>query len=349
MKKIIKSFVGIVIMTPMLIGFTAKTEAASGKIQASTLNVRMKPSTNSKIIGKVYRDNIIDYSNYNKSWVKIKYKNKTAYVSKKYVQTLSISNVKYNGKITANSLIVKEGIGGNTKNVGTLSKGKVVKVTKRVNSWLFITSGNLKGWVESKYVTKVATTNSQKTVATSYVNLDIRYPSKVKADEINNYISNYEKYSGKSSVFKGKGQLFIDVGNNAGINPLILASMAIHESAYGTNELSKRKYNLFSVGANDSNPFYYAHIFQNVEHSVKYQAKFLKEDYLNKSSWKYKGSYLGGAKGGLNYYYATDKEWGKKIAAHANRIHPFNGKEHSNIKVMSGVMPTVAKPIVPKK
>jgi len=354
MRKVIHLVTGIVIMAPVLFGFNApKTEAASGKITASILNVRGTPSTKGKIIGKISRNSKVNYTNYSSTWVKIKYKNKTGYVSKKYIKAISVPTVNFNGKVTATILNVREKSQSNQKIIGKLSKGTIVKVTNKSNDWYYVTSGKIKGWVFSKYITKITGNTSsspiiQNPVATSYNSLDIRYPSKVKAESINNYINNFEKYSGQSSVFDGKGQLFINIGMEAGINPLIIAAMAIHESNFGTNELSIKKYNLFSVGAYDSDPFYYAYTFQNVEHSIKYQVKFLKEQYLNPSSWKYKGPHLGGASDGLNYYYATDKQWGSKITTHANKIYPFNESEYTNVKLMTGVTPIVANPIIPE-
>lgn len=250
------------------------------------------------------------------------------------------TNVNYKGKVIAHTLNVRSGMGSKYKVIDQFKNGKIVQVTKKSNQWVYIKAGKTKGWAMIKYIKKAP-------VATSYQTLDIRFPSKVKASSINNYISKYESYTGKTSIFKGKGQLFINIGKETGINPLILASMAIHESAYGTNELSIQKFNLFSVGAYDEDPLYYAHIFQSVEHSIRYQAKFLKEGYLNPNNWKYKGTHLGNGSGGLNYYYATDKKWGEKIAAHANKIHPFTAQEHTSISLMVGTIPKVTSPIIP--
>ncbi len=173
-------------------------------------------------------------------------------------------------------------------------------------------------------------------VATNYQYLDIRYPSKVTAAEINNYISAYEKKTGKTSGLRGLGQTIIDTAKAGGVNPLILASMTIHESGYGTNPLTKYKNNLFSVAAYDSAAYDSAYTFNSIKQAMQYQINFLKEGYLNPSSWKFKGYFLGDATNGLNYYYATDKDWGSKIAAHAQKIHPFNTKEYTSIELMNG-------------
>ncbi|HDR4351019.1 MULTISPECIES: glucosaminidase domain-containing protein [Bacillus cereus group] len=193
--------------------------------------------------------------------------------------------------------------------------------------------------------TAEATSSYSDPVTTAnYQTIDIRYPSRVTAEEINNYIRAYESYTGKTSVFHDQGQLFIQIGTETGINQLILAAMAIHESAYGTNSLSKGKYNLFSVGAYDSSPYDSAYKFNTVEQAVRYQAYFLKTNYLNPDSWKFKGYYLGDALSGMNYYYASDNQWGEAIAQHAEKIHPFDSDEYTNVAKMNGTVLPISIP-----
>ncbi len=174
-----------------------------------------------------------------------------------------------------------------------------------------------------------------KPVATNYQYMDIRYPSEVTAAEINKYIDAYIAKTGKQSVLVGQGQLLIDTATRAGINQLVFAAMAIHESGYGTNSLALRKHNLFSVAAYESAKYDSAYTFLNVEGALQYQADFLRDGYLNPNSWKHKGYYLGDANGGLNYYYASDKLWGKKIADHMQKIHPFSPEEYTGVDIMN--------------
>ncbi|MED1637877.1 glucosaminidase domain-containing protein [Bacillus thuringiensis] len=208
----------------------------------------------------------------------------------------------------------------------------IIRVIASVSILLPLFSVGTGNTVEAaaSYKNPIATTN--------YQTMDIRYPSRVTAKEINNYIREYESYTGKTSVFHDQGQLFIQIGTEAGINQLILAAMAIHESAYGTNPLSKGKYNLFSVGAYDSSPYDSSYKFKTVQQAIRYQVYFLKTNYLNPDSWKFKGYHLGNALSGLNYYYASDKQWGEKIAQHAEKMHAFNPDEYANVSIMKGTV-----------
>ena len=51
----------------------------------SVVNVRSAPNTKSSILGKLSFNEVIEYANYNKNWVKVLYHGKYAYVCKQYV------------------------------------------------------------------------------------------------------------------------------------------------------------------------------------------------------------------------------------------------------------------------
>ena len=82
------------------------------------------------------------------------------------------TNVNYKGQVTAKALKVRSGIGTTYKTVGTLSKGKTVKVTRKSTQWVYITSGKTKGWAMLKYIkqpspSKLTTKPTTKTVPTN--------------------------------------------------------------------------------------------------------------------------------------------------------------------------------------
>lgn len=54
------------------------------------LNVRSRPTTKSSIIGKLSRQDTIDVYSIVNSWAKINFKNRTAYVSSKYLKRLKL-------------------------------------------------------------------------------------------------------------------------------------------------------------------------------------------------------------------------------------------------------------------
>ena len=58
-------------------------------VEPTTLNVRDKPSANSNIIGKVFKDDTIRGIKENDSWTTIKFDGKTGYVSSKFINEVA--------------------------------------------------------------------------------------------------------------------------------------------------------------------------------------------------------------------------------------------------------------------
>lgn len=72
---------------------SAKTKTYSAKVNTAVLNVRQKPSVNSKKLGILKKSTKVTVYVKNKNgWATIKYKNKNAYVSAKYLSYYSNSS-----------------------------------------------------------------------------------------------------------------------------------------------------------------------------------------------------------------------------------------------------------------
>lgn len=223
--------------------------------------------------------------------------------------------------------------------LGQIKKAEFFYPTHTVsNGWVRINFNGQTGYVSGDYAKNVVTGDPMH--RTGYQFIDLRTPSKVTAAQINQYIANGVK-PGETSVLTGKGQAFIDAGNKYGVNALYLAAKAVHESNYGKSNLALGKFNLFGFAAYDATPFVGAYRFQNVDATIEYIAQEMKATYLNPDNWKHKGYYLGfstklvGAgtrveanSEGLNFYYASDEKWGQKIAAHMQRILPYNEADY---------------------
>jgi hypothetical protein len=115
-----------------------------------------------------------------------------------------------------------------------------------------------------------------------------------------------------------------------------LAAHAIHESSFGTSPISIAKNNLFGFGAYDAAPYAAAYRFASVELCIDYIAREMKSTYLNPVNWKYQGAYLGfstktltnaridASSEGMNFFYATDPNWGKAVSQHMERILSYD-------------------------
>jgi beta-N-acetylglucosaminidase len=169
----------------------------------------------------------------------------------------------------------------------------------------------------------------------SYINLDLR--KKAPAAITAAYLDNYLKLVKPTSPLIGRSQVFINAQEKYGINALFLFSLAIHESGYGLSTIGTYKNNLFGWAAYDSCPYDCAYYFPTLDQNINAEAFFLKDDYLNPTSWKHKGYHLGNKTAGINFYYASDPLWGQKTAAHMERIYPFNPSDYANVSPVTTI------------
>ncbi|PLT29436.1 SH3 domain-containing protein [Peribacillus deserti] len=203
------------------------------------------------------------------------------------------------------------------------------------NNWYKVSFSGFTGYVPGKAVSQVRT-GDPLINRDGYQFIDLRTQSTVTAKQINDYVNNNFGNFRSASVLSGKGQVFVDTGKKYGINALYLAAHAIHESAYGTSVISLGKNNLFGFGSYDATAYIASYKFGSVEANIEYIARQMKATYLNPNDWRYHGAYLGFStkdmnntrinsnSEGMNYYYASDPNWGKGIARHMEAILPYD-------------------------
>ncbi|MBT2678808.1 SH3 domain-containing protein [Bacillus sp. ISL-35] len=251
--------------------------------------------------------------------------------------------------VTTSALNLRNEAGTNSSVIGVIPNATFVFPTHKVsNGWYKLTFNGKSGYVHGDFVKDVVTGDPFH--RTGYQFIDLRMSSKVTASQIDQYIAGYLK--GRQSVLTGKGQAFINAGNKYGINSLYLAAHAIHESGYGASNISLGKLNLFGFGAYDSSPFIAAVRFSSIEQNIDYIAQEMKATYLNPNHWKYKGANLGFStktvlsntridanSTGMNFYYASDPKWGQKIAAHMQKIFPYNQADYQNTVKSTAMFP----------
>ena len=220
----------------------------------------------------------------------------------------------------------------------------VVASVQTSNKWYQVNYANKIGFVPISSLEKV-TTGDPLTTRDSYQFIDLRTQSPVTAQQINTYIEENYKKHGKKSVLAGKGQAFIDAGNEYGVNALYLAAHAIHESAFGTSQISLGKNNLFGFGSYDASPFIASYRFSSIDENINYIAQQIKATYLTPGNWRYKEAFLGfrtkdmnnkrldANSEGMNFYYASDPNWGKGIARHMQNILAYDSSYYSGATV----------------
>ncbi|MBI0577721.1 SH3 domain-containing protein [Neobacillus cucumis] len=279
-------------------------------------------------------------------WFKVTYNGMTGYIKESSIQMAEdLPPVKEDSSeapiakatyVILAELNLRESNDTASKSLDVIPKGTIVTPASLTSDgWYKVSYNGKTGYVFGNYLQQVITGDSMGT-RDSYQFIDLRTQSSVTPSQIDNYIASYEKTSGKTSILHGKGQVFIETGKEYGVNALYLAAHAIHESAFGTSAISIAKNNLFGFGAYDAAPFMSAYRFASVDLCIDYIAREIKATYLNPTNWKYNGAYLGfstktlsntridEASEGMNFYYASDPNWGKAIAQHMENILQYD-------------------------
>ncbi|RFU69368.1 hypothetical protein D0469_09870 [Peribacillus saganii] len=131
--------------------------ATKAKVKATTLNIREKPTTASKTVGKLPQGAAVTIQGQQKEWAKISYgKAQSGWVDSTY---LTLEKAKpaaktKTGYATVNSLNVRQGASGTSKSLGKISKGTPVTVYSQNGSWLKVTVPSKKwtGWIAKNYI-----------------------------------------------------------------------------------------------------------------------------------------------------------------------------------------------------
>jgi uncharacterized protein YgiM (DUF1202 family) len=143
-------------------GDTSKPDNGSvigtGKVTASSLNVRSGPSTGSSRIGSLARNAQVDILEKQGSWYKVKRGSTVGYVHGDY---LNVSNgqessrdsvVNQGGIVTASALNVRKGPSTSYSRITLLYKNTQVVVLEKTKGWYKIQRGSTTGYVDASYI-----------------------------------------------------------------------------------------------------------------------------------------------------------------------------------------------------
>jgi beta-N-acetylglucosaminidase len=124
----------------------------------------------------------------------------------------------------------------------------------------------------------------------------------------------------KNSIIIDNAETFFNMEKKYNINGVFLATIAIHESNWGTSKIASDKNNLFGYGSYDRDPYEYSVTFETYEEGIETVAKNLVNNYLNEAGTEIydnniaTGKYYNGATvSGVNKKYASDQEWATKV------------------------------------
>ena len=128
----------------------------------------------------------------------------------------------------------------------------------------------------------------------------------------------------KDCHLEGIGTGVIEYSNKYSINATYIVAHAILETGWGTSRIYLEKNNLFGYGAYDDNPYGGANRFNSREECIDFVMEKVNKNYLTPGGIYFaEKSCLGNKNCGMNVHYASDPEWGAKIASIARKIEDW--------------------------
>lgn len=143
---------------------TSQVEASTIGYQTTTnLKMRTGASTKYKIITTIPKDKKVTYVSHSGSWFKVKYGDKTGFISSKYLKKVTAPAKKTAAKTssskqyqTATDLNMRTGASTKHKIVISIPKGKKVTYVSKSGSWFKVKYGNKTGFANSNYLKQVS-------------------------------------------------------------------------------------------------------------------------------------------------------------------------------------------------
>ena len=131
-----------------------------------------------------------------------------------------------------------------------------------------------------------------------------------------------------NKIFEKNAEYFYYIEKQYNINGIFVASVGIHESAWGTSKIALAKHNLFGYGAYDSNPYNGAYQFTDYSEAIDLIARVFVKYYINPKGTSIYGRekaagtyYVSPTLSGVNTKYATDKNWANGVYSHMKYLY----------------------------
>lgn len=200
-----------------------------------------------------------------------------------------------------------------------------IKILSEKSGWSRVSVDEYEGYVKNDLITSsvvypevVELCRKQRILVSVNSAMYVNKPSGLSKDDFIRVLSNHRE--DKDHIIQECAEFFYEAEQNYKINGLFLASIGIHESNWGTSNISKQKKNLFGYGSYDSAPLESSYAFESYKYGIDLVAKVLVKYYLNEPGTAiYDGEvatgnyYNGPTIAGVNVRYASDTNWSNRV------------------------------------
>ena len=208
----------------VLSGTSVFANTKTGKVIASTLNIRSGPSTDNSIIGYVHKGEKVEIVGSSNGWYKVKLSNgKIGWGSENYINIDDETNIENTdiqenisdnntGIVTADALNVRSGPSTSYGKVLIVHKGQNVDILETSNGWykIKLQDGQI-GWASSSYI-KTSYEASDK-VQTSEKDNEENEKGTITANVLNVRSGTSTKNPILDKVYKGQHVDILDMSN----------------------------------------------------------------------------------------------------------------------------------------
>ena len=181
---------------------------------------------------------------------------------------------------------LKETASSESNTLKTIPRYLNVTLLEAGEEWIKVSYNGQEGYLKTTNITSEAITpliKEQNRIATLQNNLsldmDVGKPSGLTLSDYKTIFTG--NASDVNKIFENSFQTFYDVEQRYKVNGIFIASIGIHESAWGTSRIAQDKKNLFGFAAYDRDPYNSAATFDGYESSINAVAELLSKNYLN--------------------------------------------------------------------
>lgn len=208
-----------------------------------------------------------------------------------------------------------------SEKITTIKKDTEVKVIEINDDWCKISTNSKIGWIKIENITSKNPSKTyeeeKNTISPISFEMELNKPSGLTLEQFQKVLTDSKDVN---KIFSENAEYFYYIEKQYNINGIFIASIGIHESAWGTSRISANKKNLFGYGAYDSSPYNSSYNFTTYSEGIDLIARVMVKYYLNPKGTAIYGNeiangkyYNGNTLSAVNKKYATDKNWANKV------------------------------------